>query len=238
MITPENYEGWLMRYADGELTAAERRQVEAFLAEHPDLREELDEVSSVRVAPLVATMPGKERLLHREPAGVWRRVAAAAALLVVAGTTLFFLNRPAEGEMIAATAPVASPTAPLQASPTTPLPASPLAPLPQERGVDSLVDSPAAIARPASPQATEKYLAEAATDAPHNPEKLEKLERLDNLVELERLERLDNLAKLDSPDTLEAPPAPAPRPTATLGIVVEDARLASNPWRQLLAFND
>lgn len=235
MITPENYEGWLMRYADGELTAAERRQVEAFLAEHPDLREELDEVSSVRVTPLVATMPGKERLLRREPAGVWRRVAAAAALLVVAGTTLFFLNRPAEGEMIAATAPVASPTAPLQASPTAPLQASPPAPLPQERGVDRLVDSPAALARPASPQAAEKYLTEAATDAPHNPENPENPERLEYLVEPERL---DNLAKLDSPDTLEAPPAPAPRPTATLGIVVEDARLASNPWRQLLAFND
>lgn len=226
MITPENYEGWLMRYADGELTAAERRQVEAFLAEHPDLREELDEVSSVRVTPLVATMPGKERLLRREPAGVWRRVAAAVALLVVAGTTLFFLNRPAEGEMIAE----------LPASTDTP--ASPPAPLPQERGVDSLIDSPAALARPASPQAAKEYLAEAATDAPHSPENPEKLERLDNLVELERLENLENLAKLDSPDTLEAPPVLAPRPTATLGIVVEDARLASNPWRQLLAFND
>lgn len=226
MITMENYEGWLMRYADGELTAAERQEVDRFLAEHPDLREELDEVSSVRVTPLVATMPGKERLLRREPAAVWRRVAAAAALLVVAGTTLFFLNRPAEGEMIAE----------LPASTDTP--ASPPAPLPQERGVDSLINSPAALARPASPQAAKEYLAEAATDAPHNPEKLEKLERLEYLVELERLERLDNLAKLDSPDTLEAPPAPAPRPTATLGIVVEDARLASNPWRQLLAFND
>lgn len=226
MITMENYEGWLMRYADGELTVAERRQVEAFLADHPDLREELDEVSSVRVAPLVATMPGKERLLRREPAGVWRRVAAAAALLVVAGTTLFFLNRPAEGEMIAE----------LPASTDTP--ASPPAPLPQERGEDSISVSPAALARPASPQAAEKYLAEAGTDAPHNPEKLEKLERLEYLVEPDRLERLENLAKLDSPDTLEVPPAPAPRPTATLGIVVEDARLASNPWRQLLAFND
>ena len=230
MITPENYEGWLMRYADGELTAAERQEVDRFLAEHPDLREELDEVSSVRVAPLVATMPGKERLLRREPAAVWRRVAAAVALLVVAGTTLFFLNRPAEGEMIAEL-PASTDT---PASPPAPLQASPPAPLPQERGVDSIVD----LACPASPQAAEKYLAEAATDAPHNPEKLEKLERLDNLVELERLESLDNLAKLDSPDTLEAPPVPTPRPTATLGIVVEDARLASNPWRQLLAFND
>lgn len=226
MITMENYEGWLMRYADGELNAAERQEAERFLAAHPDLREELDEVSSVRVTPLVATMPGKERLLRREPAGVWRRVAAAAALLVVAGTTLFFLNRPAEGEMIAATAPVASPTAPLPASPTTPLP--------QERGVDSISVSPVDLARPASPQAAEKYLAEAGTDAPHSPEYLEHTERPDYPVEPERLE---NLAKLDSPDTLEAPPVPAPRPTATLGIVVEDARLASNPWRELLAFN-
>lgn len=225
MITMENYEGWLMRYADGELNAAERQEVERFLAAHPDLREELDEVSSVRVTPLVATMPGKERLLRREPAGVWRRVAAAAALLVVAGTTLFFLNRPAEGEMIAE----------LPASTDTP--ASPPAPLPQERGVDSISVSPVDLARPASRQADKEYLAEVATDAPHNPEKLEKLERLDYLVELERLERLDNLAKLDSPDTLEAPPVPAPRPTATLGIVVENARLASNPWRELLAFN-
>ena len=230
MITMENYEGWLMRYADGELTAAERRQVEAFLAEHPDLREELDEVASMKVTPVVATMPGKERLLRREPAGVWRRVAAAAALLVVAGTTLFFLNRPAEGEMIAATAPVASPTTPLQASPP--------APLPQERGVDSISVSPVDLARPASRQADKEHLAEAATDALHSPENTEHPERLDYLVELERLERPENLAKLDSPDTLEVPPAPAPRPTATLGIVVEDARLASNPWRELLAFND
>lgn len=222
MITMENYEGWLMRYADGELTAAERQEVERFLAEHPDLREELDEVSSVRVTPLVATMPGKERLLRREPAGVWRRVAAAAALLVVAGTTLFFLNRPDEGEMIAE----------LPASTDTP--ASPPAPLPQERGVDSISVSPVDLARPASRQTAEKYLAEAGTDAPHSPEYLEHTERPDYPVEPERLE---NLAKLDSPDTLEAPPVPAPRPTATLGIVVEDARLASNPWRELLAFN-
>ena len=222
MITMENYEGWLMRYADGELNAAERQEVERFLAAHPDLREELDEVSSVRVTPLVATMPGKERLLRREPAGVWRRVAAAAALLVVAGTTLFFLNRPAEGEMIAE----------LPASTDTP--ASPPAPLPQERGVDSISVSPVDLVRPASRQAAEEHLAEAATDAPHSPEYLEHTERPDYPVEPERLE---NLAKLDSPDTLEAPPVPAPRPTATLGIVVEEARLASNPWRELRAFN-
>lgn len=223
MITMENYEGWLMRYADGELTVAERQEVDRFLAEHSDLREELDEVASMKVTPVVATMPGKERLLRSEPAGVWRRLAAAAALLVVAGTTLFFLNRPAEGEMMAE----------LPASTDTP--ASPPAPLPQERGVDSISVSPVDLARPASRQADKEHLAEAGTDVLHSPENLENPERPEYPVELESLE---NLAKLDRPDTLEVPPAPAPRPTATLGIVVEDARLASNPWRQLLAFND
>ncbi len=40
MITNENYEGYLMRYADGELSAADAAEVEAFLDEHPELREE------------------------------------------------------------------------------------------------------------------------------------------------------------------------------------------------------
>ena len=61
MITQENYEGWLMRYADDALNSAERAEVERFLEAHPNLREEMDEVASVRVTPVVAAMPGKER---------------------------------------------------------------------------------------------------------------------------------------------------------------------------------
>ncbi|MBR1766167.1 MAG: hypothetical protein IJ745_03890 [Bacteroidales bacterium] len=93
----ENYEGWLMRYADGALTREEREAVEAFLAVHADLREELEEVAAVSVTPVVATMPGKERLLKKVATTVvWWRVAAVVALMAVAGSTLMVLNRQGE----------------------------------------------------------------------------------------------------------------------------------------------
>ena len=94
MITMENYEGWLMRYADGALTREEREAVKAFLEQHPELREEMEEVAEVKVTPVVATLPGKERLMKKEREGfAWWRVAAAVALMALAGTTLLVLNR-------------------------------------------------------------------------------------------------------------------------------------------------
>lgn len=205
MITMDNYEGWLMRYADDALTAAERQQVEAFLAEHPGLREEMEAVASVKVTPVVASMPGKERLLHRQPMEVWHRVAAAVALLVVAGITLLVLHRPEEAPLVAQH--TAAPVSPA-------LPASP-----QETAAPSQPSTPQPPARKAVAQ----------------QEKLESLEFLDDLDNLEPQEAPSLLATLDSQ---EAPAPLLPRATATLGIVVEDARLASNPWRELLAFNN
>ena len=67
--------------------------MEAFLDEHPELREELEEITapSLRVTAPVATMPDKERMLHKEATIVpilrykkWMSIAAAIALLVVA----------------------------------------------------------------------------------------------------------------------------------------------------------
>ena len=40
-IDNNNYELWLLRYAEGELTAVEREAVEAWLADHPEAAEEL-----------------------------------------------------------------------------------------------------------------------------------------------------------------------------------------------------
>lgn len=40
-IDDNNYELWLLRYAEGELTAAEREAVEAWLARHPEAAAEL-----------------------------------------------------------------------------------------------------------------------------------------------------------------------------------------------------
>lgn len=93
MINNENYEGYLMRYADGELGAAEAAEVEAFLDMHPDLRDELAEIMSpeLHVTPPLVTMPGKERLMHDVAAKaaqsrkkMWMGVAAAITLFVVA----------------------------------------------------------------------------------------------------------------------------------------------------------
>lgn len=93
MINNENYEGYLMRYADGALSEAEAAEVEAYLERHPELREELDEVSSptLCVTAPSATMPGKERMIHTEPVfvpvGLKRTIwsaAATVALLIIA----------------------------------------------------------------------------------------------------------------------------------------------------------
>lgn len=47
MITRENYEIYFMDYMDGNLSARERAEVEAFLLVHPDLRELLDGMNEV-----------------------------------------------------------------------------------------------------------------------------------------------------------------------------------------------
>ena len=104
MITMDNYEGWLMRYADGELNDAERAEVERFLQGHPELQEELEEVCSVKVTAPVSALPGKEALLHKEGfslSPVWRAAAAVALLMVAGGITMLLNNRNEEKPLVA-----------------------------------------------------------------------------------------------------------------------------------------
>lgn len=104
MITMDNYEGWLMRYADGELNDAERAEVERFLQGHPELQEELEEVCSVKVTAPVSALPGKEALLHKEGfslSPVWRAAAAVALLMVAGGITMLLNNRSEEKPLVA-----------------------------------------------------------------------------------------------------------------------------------------
>ena len=101
MINNDNYEGYLMRYADGELSNEETAMVEAFLASHPELREELEAITapSLKVTPPLVTMPDKEALTkpvvatiwHR---AVWRSIAAAIALLFAFGIVLKMGHHP------------------------------------------------------------------------------------------------------------------------------------------------
>ena len=84
-INNNNYELWLLRYAEGELTATERKAVDVWLAEHPEANEEL---VSYTEAPLleadesvhyVGAVPGVPRPLSP----VLLRWSAAAAVIVV-----------------------------------------------------------------------------------------------------------------------------------------------------------
>lgn len=205
MITMENYEGWLMRYADGALTRKEREAVEAFLEQHPELREEMEEVSEVKVTPVVATLPGKERLLKKEREGfAWWHVAAAVALMVLAGTTLLVLNRkPNEaGPMVA------------QAQP-----------------------EPAVAAEPQEAETDTTYKTY-KTNNPYKSHKSHKPYRPQELpaeVPLLAEEVAPQASPIPPQDTLEEIPEPSrPEPTVTVPPVINDARLATNPWLEAL----
>ncbi len=66
-INRNNYEDWLMLYLDNELTATERHAVEAFVADHPDVQDELEGLKETMLIPFTPpAMPGSERLLMPE----------------------------------------------------------------------------------------------------------------------------------------------------------------------------
>ena len=205
MITMENYEGWLMRYADGALTREEREAVEAFLEQHPELREEMEEVAGVKVTPVVATLPGKERLLKKEREGfAWWHVAAAVALMALAGTTLLVLNRkPNEAGPLVA-----------QAHPEPAVAAEP-----QEAETDTTYKT----YKPYEPYKTHK------AHKPYHPQELPAEAPL--LAE----EVAPQASPIPPQDTLEEIPEPSrPEPTVTVPPVINDARLATNPWLEAL----
>ena len=208
MITMENYEGWLMRYADGELDADGRRMVETFLDGHPELKEELEGVAAVRVTPVLATMPHKERLMKKEAAAfAWWHVAAAVALLAITGTTVIFLNRQPEEAPLVAKAKPAS-VAEAMESEATPVDTTPaVKPAVRKQKAAAIAAVPEIIAMPADNR-EELLLAEVAEPQP------------------------------TAPDSAETEPSTLPHATVTVGITVTDARLAVNPWHEaLMAIN-
>lgn len=98
-INDKNYELWLVRYAEGDLTAAERQAVEAWLVAHPEAAEELrlygeaprlQRDESVRYA---AAMPPQAKPLWSTG---WRWVAAAAVLLLLLSPVVLPLFRSTE----------------------------------------------------------------------------------------------------------------------------------------------
>jgi len=67
MITRNNYEEFFLLYVDNELSPAERKAVERFVGENPDLREEWDLLLQCRISPDEAPVfAGKASLLREE----------------------------------------------------------------------------------------------------------------------------------------------------------------------------
>lgn len=98
-INNNNYELWLVRYADGDLTAAERKAVEQWLEGHPEAAEELklygeaprlERDEEVRFASTESQHSATVRPLWSTG---WRWAAAAAvALLLLTPAVLHFVR--------------------------------------------------------------------------------------------------------------------------------------------------
>lgn len=85
-IDNNNYELWLLRYAEGDLTAEERAAVETWLASHPDAAEELALYNEAPRLERDETVKYRATPLHR-PKPLWPAVlrfgAAAAVVLLL-----------------------------------------------------------------------------------------------------------------------------------------------------------
>lgn len=98
MVNMENYEEYMLLYADGELKPAEEKALLDFVAQHPELEAELKAYAATRLVPDTGMVfEYKESLLKTaEPTrriglGNWKMYAAAACVLLVA--VLFITNK-------------------------------------------------------------------------------------------------------------------------------------------------
>ncbi|WP_276502956.1 anti-sigma factor family protein [Terrimonas pollutisoli] len=98
IINDSNYEEWLVLYIDNELTPAQKIAVEEFIAAHPAIQLQLENLQKTKLQPETIIFPDKESLYRKEEkvrvvAIHWRRIAVAAALLLVSSTALIVFNK-------------------------------------------------------------------------------------------------------------------------------------------------
>ncbi len=99
-INMNNYEEWFLCYADNELNADQKKEVEKFITNRSSLQNELTLLLKTRLEPETIVFPYKESLYRKEETDKapvvpinWKRYAAAAALLLAVSTTAFFTLR-------------------------------------------------------------------------------------------------------------------------------------------------
>lgn len=123
-IDDNNYELWLLRYAEGDLTAAEREAVEAWLARHPEAAEELalygeapklERDESIRYAAVPQQHP---RPLW--PAALrWSAAAAVVVALMVPALRMGTMDTQKATEAVAA--PLFAEARPTEEAPQNPI---------------------------------------------------------------------------------------------------------------------
>lgn len=92
----ENYEERFVDYMEGQLDAEEMHEVEAFVAQHPELEEDFKLFCASKLEPdLAVTFDKKESLMQRTPVVrplYARIVAAAACVALLVGLGIRFLK--------------------------------------------------------------------------------------------------------------------------------------------------
>jgi hypothetical protein len=94
IITASDCEEWFTLYIDNELTSAQKKLVEQFIANHPSLKKELDNMQRAKLQPEQVAFPDKESLYRKEEkvrplVPRWWRVAAAAILILGIGVATY-----------------------------------------------------------------------------------------------------------------------------------------------------
>ncbi len=79
MINIDNYEGYLYLYQEGELDKATRDEVELFLQQHPDIREEMETYYDPTFVVTAEPPAGK----HHRIVPLWRWAAAACVVFAL-----------------------------------------------------------------------------------------------------------------------------------------------------------
>ena len=104
MVNMENYEEYMVLYADCELSAEEEKALLDFVRQHPELEVDLKAYAATKLQPdMEQVFAGKESLLKTEPVvkSIWidRRMYAAAASIVLC-VVLYAVNRNSNKEEI------------------------------------------------------------------------------------------------------------------------------------------
>lgn len=98
MVNKENYEEYMVLYADGELNQQEETALLAYVKEHPQLQEDLDLYAATKMIPDETIVFADKKSLMKPKGGGrtiffggWQTYAAAASVAIL--LAVFFFNR-------------------------------------------------------------------------------------------------------------------------------------------------